>query len=422
MTARSTISYAFPVLALVAMGVFCLMNSDSSPVELDPLSIAPVRTTPPPCLDILELLPQLRNQARTTIRLHPRRLPAGQTLPLHVSKLGGDFLWPADEPWPTCPKHRIAYVGVLQLRKDDFGEVAFKDDADLLQVLWCPQHGHGSHAPEPVLFWRKTAEVTNPLTEIPQPRFPTSAEEADERRQSALEHDLNCLVLFETHPDYMRQTLEHYKAIPPPSSETWIPHEFLELSRNPVITFNVLQKEAAALVTKLERHRNIPDYAESQYVPQPCRLFPERVTEYSIDGLSEQEQQRLLTIPPPAASGDRSDNLLDLLAAELTVADGTKLQGYVRWSQTPEEPRCKRGHPMEHLLTIASWEWDGGNWYRWRAAEDAPLYEQLRSAQRYDAAHKLLQPHGMTLGDAAAKYVFICERCTDWPTRSVIQD
>jgi hypothetical protein len=103
------------------------------------------------------------------------------------------------------------------------------------------------------------------------------------------------------------------------------------------------------------------------------------------------------------------------------VADGTKLLGYVHWSQDPEEPRCERGHVMEHLLTIASAEWDGASWRRWRPVEEQDLYERLWAARDPDA-ESLVYPTGLMLGDVASKYVFVCRQCPDYPVRSIIQD
>jgi hypothetical protein len=99
-----------------------------------------MRTTRPPRYEVAALFPELVGLARQTVRLHPRR---GPEPPPDASKLGGHFLWPADEPWPICdrPHGRLvgaqealdacAYVPVLQLRRDDFPELLFPGQADL---------------------------------------------------------------------------------------------------------------------------------------------------------------------------------------------------------------------------------------------------------------------------------------------------
>ncbi len=59
------------------------------------------RTTPPRPLDVTVLFPELAPMARTAVRLHPRT----GTPTAADSSIGGPLLWPAEEPWPTCPDH-----------------------------------------------------------------------------------------------------------------------------------------------------------------------------------------------------------------------------------------------------------------------------------------------------------------------------
>jgi hypothetical protein len=58
------------------------------------------RTTPPRPVDVTAHFPELTPRARTTVRLRPR-----VGAPTADSSIGGPLLWPADEPWPTCPDH-----------------------------------------------------------------------------------------------------------------------------------------------------------------------------------------------------------------------------------------------------------------------------------------------------------------------------
>jgi hypothetical protein len=55
-------------------------------------------TTPDRRYDLAALWPELAPLARRAVRLHPRR--GNQTA--DQSSLGGPLLWPTDEPWPTC--------------------------------------------------------------------------------------------------------------------------------------------------------------------------------------------------------------------------------------------------------------------------------------------------------------------------------
>lgn len=136
---------------------------------LEPYRVRPGdrRTTAPPVVDVAELFPELAGRSTTTVRLHPRY---GEEPPPQASKMGGTFLWPAKELWPICPTHGIPFVGVLQLRADDFPEMPFPPGADLFQMLWCPRE-HDAWPmcwADPKFFWRKTA-VRHPLPGNPPP-------------------------------------------------------------------------------------------------------------------------------------------------------------------------------------------------------------------------------------------------------------
>src|SRR5262249_43703591 len=124
------------------------------------------RTTQPPCLDVVRLLPELAGHARTAVRLHPRR---GPEPPRDGNKMGGTFYWPKDRPWPVCDRHRSPLVGILQLRKEDFPELGFSEREDLFQLLWCPQD-HSAWT-ESQVYWHKRGEAPALLDVIPPPRY-----------------------------------------------------------------------------------------------------------------------------------------------------------------------------------------------------------------------------------------------------------
>ena len=183
------------------------------------------RTTPPRQVDIAELFPELTEHAATATRLHPR--PGRPTTA--DSSVGGPLLWPADEPWPVCTDGDAHYVNqlttpatvrrsreiyaaaqaraaasggryaltdeeraelpdydfsepddlvdqpiplvpVAQLYRRDVPDFAGPDDADLLQVLWCPlDHPEEGYNPRVRLYWRRSTDVTQPLDLAPEP-------------------------------------------------------------------------------------------------------------------------------------------------------------------------------------------------------------------------------------------------------------
>ncbi|MEH1163797.1 hypothetical protein V6V47_00255 [Micromonospora sp. CPCC 205539] len=182
------------------------------------------RTTPPRPVDITALFPELRDHSTTATRLHPR--PGKPTTA--DSSVGGPLLWPADEPWPVCldgdahdadqlstpatvrrsreiyaaaqlradttgayeltaeeravvPDYDfsepdelldqpIPLIPVAQLHRRDVPDFAGPDGTDLLQVLWCPlDHSEEGYNPRVRLYWRRSADVVDPLTTAPEP-------------------------------------------------------------------------------------------------------------------------------------------------------------------------------------------------------------------------------------------------------------
>jgi uncharacterized protein YwqG len=303
-----------------------------------------MRTTPPPPYNVEELFPELKGQAKTTVRLHPRR---GLETGISESKMGGLFLWPADEPWPVCteleaslkfkglllpndsarfidkddPEHNDAFIGVLQLRAEDFPEMIFPEEKDLFQLLWCPRDHLNEYCPFSKVYWRKEEDTVNPADKVFLPKNP-----------------------------------------------------------------------------------------DKNYLPQPCYLNPERVLEYP-SGFELPEEFFFKRIDAWQETQDDA-----LYEYEMSVAPGTKIGGYVAWIQGAYEVECKQGHIMEHLLTIASWEFQGISYTRWLAIEDQTIINA--SAEKW---HIVRQPSAIMLGDAGSLYLFICRQCEAWPIDWVFQ-
>jgi hypothetical protein len=102
------------------------------------------------------------------------------------------------------------------------------------------------------------------------------------------------------------------------------------------------------------------------YLPEPCVLHPETVTEYPAPH----------ELPRDLAERIRSweqDHHL-VYQFDLGVAPGCKVGGYGPWSFSDPFPmHCHAcGASVRPLLTIDGCEWDGGN-RSWRPLEDAGL-------------------------------------------------
>jgi hypothetical protein len=101
---------------------------------------------------------------------------------------------------------------------------------------------------------------------------------------------------------------------------------------------------------------------------------------------------------------------------DLAVASGTKVGGYPGWTQPPNWPVCECGVQMDHLLTVASWEFSRGDEKRWIPLEDRPAMAGWGFDSADDHPWRLIQnPAGLMLGDAGGIYVFVCVSCPDRP-------
>ncbi len=294
-------------------------------------------TTKPLPAALVAAFPEL--ERRTTVRLHPRR---GRTAPPE-SKLGGELLWPADEPWPLCPVHGDPLVSVLQLRCDDVPEVGCPPGSDLFQLLWCPKdHETTAYAPLPQVFWRRAADVIEPAV------------------------------------------------APPPAVD-----------------------------------------AARDYLPQPCRLSPERVVElphafelddretlYRLETWIGEHFESLVAdgqVWPPPDGGSRIHGEAGYTYS-FSSAPGTKVGGFPSWIQAAAYPLCERGHRMDHLLTVASGEFDGGTWWRWLPAEERDVWAgPTRARLDVQGAADIM------FGDEGNLYLFVCRVCDSVPTSASSQ-
>jgi Domain of unknown function (DUF1963) len=148
------------------------------------------------------------------------------------------------------------------------------------------------------------------------------------------------------------------------------------------------------------------DYARRQFVPVPCRLFPEPVLELpdwntvQVTPFRDNYLKR---------KKDAGGDPVDLYRSVLSNAPGSKIGGYPHWSKeessSPSCTVCRRG--MDFLLTLDSQEWNHPSWI---PPED---HELMRQAKQYDGLC------GLRFGKLPRVHLFVCRRCDGWPVQLV---
>ncbi|MCX5300320.1 DUF1963 domain-containing protein [Streptomyces sp. NBC_00193] len=142
------------------------------------------------------------------------------------------------------------------------------------------------------------------------------------------------------------------------------------------------------------------------WYPSPCVVHPEQVTEFPSWDLPDEVYDGLR---------DRFEELFAKTGLRysyhLAEAPGIKLGGYPGWTQESCWPDCDScGGRMDHLLTVASWEFDAESCRTWLPSEDRTNDPEGRG---WDATTR--NPAGLCLGDAGGVYIFECRTCPDRP-------
>ncbi|MEU9421007.1 hypothetical protein [Streptomyces sp. NPDC048272] len=293
-----------------------------------------IRTTPPRPLDVTGLFPQLASLARTATRLHPR---PGSPTP-HDSSVGGPLLWPADEPWPYCEGPHV----------------------------W---GGNGIHSPEDIRELRRSrAAIESRRARDPQGPWVTPEELATEKRLLAgRPWPDGPIAMVPVAQLYVRNVP---LLCPPGQSEAdllqvlWCPFDHPE---HP--TTALFWRTAATVTDVLDAPPEPPAIQFGAYLPEPCLLAPEQVTEYPNPmELSKELQEQLEDLSRWETAGEAWDSSYAVAPEEfygdhLSIAPGWKAGGWTRWGLTDPMPRiCSEcGTEAVPLLTIASTEWRSGN-------------------------------------------------------------
>ncbi|MGW0753595.1 hypothetical protein [Streptomyces sp. NPDC002587] len=153
------------------------------------------------------------------------------------------------------------------------------------------------------------------------------------------------------------------------------------------------------------------------YVPKPCVLYPERVTEYPyIELLTGELGERVgeweEAQEEAAYEAGEDSCALPSYQSDLSIAPGWKAGGHAAWNVTgPGTTDCRScGHGMQLLLTIDTYEWRSDS-ASWRPAPEGDAVPQTGSNC----------PTGVAVGNYGKLNVFACAGDPAHPHRFVVQ-
>ncbi|WP_405697853.1 hypothetical protein [Streptomyces sp. NBC_01185] len=357
-----------------------------------------VRTTPPRPVDVTAVFPELAPLARPAIRLHPRpgSPSAGE------SSVGGPLLWPADEPWPHCEASHLHVDSGFRESPDDVRLKRRK------QARWHRDHSGRRATPEEAAVKERNAAR---LAE----RFAAGPPPAD------------CPVpLLPVAQLYLRDI----PLLRPPGQADllqilWCPYDHTPDHKPSTALF---WRSAAAVVDLLATPPEPYEVNHWGYLPEPCVLAPEAITEYpnSFD-LSPQMRLMVEDWSRWEAAGAGVDSSYaeypcDFYNPHLADAPGWKVGGWPPWGRTDPVPRycavCEVR--MVPLLTIASSEWDGGEGHSWAPREEqaaALAANTTGSCCGQDPS----QPTKVEVGSTDNMQIYVCPTSPEHPHTDLIQ-
>jgi hypothetical protein len=360
-----------------------------------------VRATPPPPLDIAEVFSELGPLARLTVRMHPRAGTPGH----RDSSLGGPLLWPTAEPWPVCGE-RYLVERREPLAAEEFQR--FRAIQDAAHRRWRPDQGQAmTVTEEEAAQMERIAAGAGSLDLVTGERC--YLEPQPHRGPVALIPVLQLYARdvpelpFPEHTDLLQML--------------WCPNWHGEPWYGPApIT---IWRWAADVTKPLAappppRFEDDSEWCARDHVPLPCVLHPERVLEYP-----HSEQPYFSDLPDALEERVRrwQERHDWLYWAALSTAPGTKVGGWPRWIQSPQWPVCGCGRRMQHLLTIASDEFQPKG--RWVPVEDRD--DPKITGQRLLMDRDCWAPHGLMLGDVGSLYLFTCTTCAERPLAGTMQ-
>jgi len=342
------------------------------------------RTTPPRPAYVAAVLPQLAPLARTATRLHPR--PGSPSA--RDSSVGGPLLWPVDEPWPYCDgPHLPDQVNPLLSLED------VRVRRRIMAAAAVREGGGSRFTPEESAVLARINEG-RPLPASPLAMLPVAQLYVRDIPLLRLPGQADLLQVL------------------------WCPFDH---APDPYPRTNLFWRTAAEVTGILSA---APEPAVVQfegYVPEPCLLHPEQVTEYPhLMDLDEDLQALLEQWSTWQTAGAAPDSYYEpapqeFYRLELSTVPGWKVGGWPSWGVTDPVlvscPAC--GTRMDPLLTIASNEWDAGT-ESWIPIEDEAHAES-------GAYPDLRHPTMIQIGDEYSLQIYACPASPDYPYAELLQ-
>ncbi|MEU8776888.1 hypothetical protein [Streptomyces sp. NPDC048606] len=346
------------------------------------------RTTPPRPVDVTAVFPELAPLARTATRLHPR---PGAPSP-RDSSIGGPLLWPADEPWPRCDAPHDGgsdWLDAVRVNRRALTRAARNPDD--------PRAGEHTTRERAIL---EGIDWDVEVTDAPVPLLPLA---------QLYVRDVPALRLPRRAGVDLLQVL-------------WCPFEHPEVTYMPKAA--LFWRSAAEVTEVLASPPEPPAVECAEYVPEPCLLAPEEVTEYP-DSLELDVDLRLRLgdwnrwrDAGPGLDASYAPYPEAFYGSVLSVAPGWKVGGWAPWGYTDPDPRfCAAcATRMEPLLTIDSFEWDGGN-RTWIPYEDRAAAE-IPTTGGFPEAHR---PTAVQIGGGYKQQLYVCPADPEHPHAALMQ-
>ncbi|MDA1359359.1 hypothetical protein O1R50_06985 [Glycomyces luteolus] len=294
-------------------------------------------TTPDRPFDLVAMFPELTTLARTAVRLHPRH---GNPTAEH-SSIGGPLLWPDDEPWPTCSgPHEWDSLETLD---EVFEDRRIKD------LAWSTPGGG-----TPDSFTTEEQAFLDSLGE------PGRGDSRGDEFQTAEAPLLPVAQLFTRDVPGLpfRERFDLLQVL-------WCPYDHPETgpygAYEPAVHLRLRDTSRSVLRPVYPARNTLVGFKD--YVPSPCVLAPEEVTEFPhTDLLSPELREEIKATTERPEAFDYHDNAL---------APGWKVNGHGArwWIIDAFDVRCECGAEAKPLLTAATGGLDSPTSH-WRPLEE----------------------------------------------------